>query len=90
MLNFTAEQITACKAYMRAEEETDAAILPLMEAAAEYIGLSSSENLSAMETLALHSLTLYYYDHRDAVGGEADMPAGLRPILVKIKAGRMG
>lgn len=86
---YTAEQIMACKAYMRAEEEQDAVVEPLMEAAAEYIGISGVETLSPLQALALHSLTLYYYDHRDAVGNEADMPKGLGPILTKLKVGQL-
>lgn len=35
--------------------------------------------------LAVDSLTLYYYDHRDAIGNEAAFPVGLRPIINQLK-----
>lgn len=39
----------------------------------------------ALYTLAWHSLTLHYYDHRDAVGEEQSFPTGLRPIINQLK-----
>ena len=75
----------ACKRYMHAEDVRDYEITPFMEAAAEYLGYSSADNLTSLQKLALFSLTLSYYDHRDAVNGEADMPIGLRPIINKLK-----
>ncbi len=82
---FTEAQIAACKVYMKAEDEENSVIEGFMDAAAEYLGLEPSEDLSPMEKLAIHSLTLNYYDHRDAVGTEADMPRGLGPIINQIK-----
>ena len=82
---FSAAQIAACKEYMKAEEEKDSVIEGFMDAAAEYMGLEASEDLTAQEKLAIHSLALFYYDHRDAVGAEADMPKGLGPIINQIK-----
>lgn len=82
---FTEAQIEACKVYMKAEDEENSVIEGFMEAAAEYLGLEPSEDLSAQEKLAVHSLALFYYDHRDAVGAEADMPKGLGPIINQIK-----
>ena len=70
---------------MKAEDEENSVIEGFMEAAAEYLGLEPSEDLSPMEKLAIQSLTLYHYDHRDAVGTEEDMPKGLGPIINKIK-----
>ena len=35
--------------------------------------------------MAVHSLTLHWYDHRDAVGGEAPLPIGLRPVINQLK-----
>lgn len=37
--------------------------------------------------LAVNSLALYYYDHRDDVGTEAPLPVGLRPIVNQLKFG---
>ena len=39
----------------------------------------------AQYKLAMHSLTLHYYDHRDSTGTEAPIPLGLRPILNQLK-----
>lgn len=86
---FTAAQIAACKEYMHAEDEKNTIIAGFMEAAAEYLGLKASDSLSPLETMALHSLTLNYYDHRDTVGNEADMPKGLGPIITQLKIKRL-
>ena len=40
---------------------------------------------AALYKLAWHSLTLHYYDHRDAVGEEQSFPTGLRPIINQLK-----
>ena len=40
---------------------------------------------AALYKLAFHSLTLHYYDHRDAVGEEASFPTGLRPVINQLK-----
>jgi len=39
----------------------------------------------AQYKLAMHSLTLHYYDHRDSTGTEAPIPLGLRPIINQLK-----
>lgn len=68
--------------------DDDETIGALMDAAAEYLsnaGIPAPESSSALYTLALHSLTLHYYDHRDAVGTEAPIPTGLRPIINQLK-----
>ena len=84
-MDFPDNVTQACRKYMHAEDVQDYDITPFMEAAAEYLGFSSADNLTALQQLALNSLTLYYYDHRDAVDDEADMPIGLRPIINKLK-----
>lgn len=84
--------LDACKQYMHVEQDCgaaeDALILDLMGAAREYLdgaGIPEPEEPGRLYTLALHSLTLHYYDHRDAVGGEAPLPTGLRPIINQLK-----
>lgn len=82
-------QRDACKAYMRVDDDTDDAVIEsLMEAAAEYLGLDLSGSLDARQNLALWSLTLHYYDHRDSVGTETPFPIGLRPVINQLKADR--
>ena len=87
-----AAALAACKVYMRVDGmEDDALILALMGAAREYLantGIKEPEEPSTQGLLyrtALYSLTLHYYDHRDAVGDEASFPTGLRPIINQLK-----
>ena len=81
--------LDACKLYMRVDgDEDDELIGSLMTAAKAYLanaGIDEPEEDSPLYTLAVHSLTLHYYDHRDAVGDEASFPTGLRPILNQLK-----
>jgi len=82
-------ELEACKAYMRVDgTDDDALIGVLMGAAKDYLagaGIDEPETDSPLYTLAVQSLTLHYYDHRDAVGGEAALPTGLRPIINQLK-----
>ena len=84
-----ARALCACKSYMRVDgDEDDETIKCLMAAAKEYLknaGIPEPEAPSPLYSLALNSLTLHYYDHRDAVGTEAPLPTGLRPILNQLK-----
>ena len=84
-----ARALCACKSYMRVDgDEDDETIKALMAAAGEYLrnaGIPEPETPSPLYSLALNSLTLHYYDHRDAVGTEAPLPTGLRPILNQLK-----
>lgn len=81
--------LEACKSYMRVDGDDDNALITsFMAAAKEYLanaGIIEPETPSPLYTLAVHSLTLHYYDHRDAVGGEAPLPLGLRPIINQLK-----
>lgn len=79
---------------MRAEEIAEAdesektLIVELATAAKLYLagaGVERTESNKALYDLAMHSLTLHYYDHRDAVGNEASFPIGLRPVLTQLK-----
>ena len=85
--DYTALQ--ACKDYMRVDGcEDDDTIFALMDAAAAYLnnaGIPKPVSDSPLYNLALQSLTLHFYDHRDAVGTEAPLPTGLRPILNQLK-----
>ncbi len=85
-----AAALEACKTYMHVDgdEEDDLIRDELMPAAKAYLagaGIPEPEEDSRLYTLAVHSLTLHYFDHRDAVGGEAPLPTGLRPILNQLK-----
>lgn len=90
----TDDELTAAVRYMRADEiceESEAErelIRELMIAAKIYLanaGVERPGSGAQLYDLALHSLTLYYYDHRDAVGTEAEIPRGLRPIITQLK-----
>lgn len=84
-----ANKLAACKSYMRVEgSDEDAVIEALYEAAQLYLenaGVREPETYSALYSLAVWSLTLHYYDHRDAVGSEAGIPTQLRPIIDQLK-----
>lgn len=86
-------KVKACLHYMQADELAEdkdevALVTELMQAAEIYLGnagISRPAEHQALYNLALHSLTLHYYDHRDAVGSEAPLPTGLRPIINQLK-----
>ena len=83
------EQLKAVKAYMkedRDDPENDALIWALYQAAKLYLGARHPTEPTPPDDLAVWTLTLHYFDHRDAVGNEADFPAGLRPIINRLKA----
>lgn len=84
-----AADLEACKNFMRVDgDDDDALITGLMKAAKEYLdgaGIPEPAEATPLYTLAVHSLTLHYYDHRDAVGEEAAFPTGLRPVINQLK-----
>ena len=84
-----AAAIQACLDYMRVDEDVDGRIehefMPAARAYLEGAGISEPTGGSYLYTLAVHALTLHYYDHRDAVGEEAPFPTGLRPIINQLK-----
>lgn len=85
-----AAALEACKTYMRVDgSDDDALITQLMGAAKEYLRTAGIEESVSEDnnlyTTAVHSLTLHYYDHRDAVGEEQSFPTGLRPIINQLK-----
>ena len=85
-----AAALEACKQYMRVDgDDDDALITRLMNAAKAYLrnaGIEEPDSEdSSLYTTAVHSLTLHYYDHRDAVGEEQSFPTGLRPIINQLK-----
>ena len=60
----------------------------LMAAAEEYLtdaGIVRCEFNAARYDLCLSSLVLHWYDHRDSVGDEAELPRGLRPVINQLK-----
>ena len=84
-----AADLEACKNFMRVDgDDDDALITGLMQAAKEYLdgaGIPEPAEATPLYTMAVHSLTLHYYDHRDAVGEEAAFPTGLRPVINQLK-----
>lgn len=82
------EELKAVKAYMKAPDDDDDIIKVLYAAARIYLkkgGAVKPDEDPELYTLALWSLTLHYYDHRDAVGDEAAIPPGLRLIINQLK-----
>lgn len=83
------DELAAVKRYMRIDgTEDDAVIEALYNAAVLYLkhsGIGDPTSDPALYNLAVWSLTLHYYDHRDAVGNEASFPIGLRPIINQLK-----
>jgi len=84
-----AAALRACLDYMRVDEDDDGRIqhefMPAAKAYLEGAGIPEPSQASPLYTLAVHALTLHYYDHRDAVGEEAPFPTGLRPIINQLK-----
>lgn len=85
----TEDKLAAVKRYMRVDgNEDDAVIAALQDAAILYLqnaGIEKPAEESPLYNLAVWSLTLHYYDHRDSVGNEASFPIGLRPIINQLK-----
>lgn len=85
----TNTELNALKAYMRIDGTDDDEVVALCrEAAVAYLANAGVEvNMkNALCKMAVWSLALHYYDHRDAVGTEAPLPTGLRPIINQLKA----
>ena len=84
-----AAQLAAVKAYMRVDGDADDAVIKaLYKAAVRYLknaGIEEPSGDPSLYNLAVWSLTLHYYDHRDAVGNEASLPIGLRPSINQLK-----
>ena len=89
-----AAALRACLDYMRVDEDEDGRIehefIPAAKAYLAGAGILEPETADPLYTLAVHALTLHYYDHRDAVGEEAPFPTGLRPILNQLKHSSAG
>lgn len=85
----TENKLAAVKRYMRVDgDDDDAVIEALQDAAILYLqnaGIEKPAGDSSLYNLAVWSLTLHYYDHRDSVGNEASFPTGLRPIINQLK-----
>lgn len=84
-----AEALRACLDYMRVDADVDHRIerefIPAAKAYLKGSGIPEPSEDDPLYTLAVHALTLHYYDHRDAVGEEASFPTGLRPIINQLK-----
>lgn len=82
------EELKAVKAYMKAPDDDDDIIRACYAAARIYLkkaGVEKPDEDPELYNLAIWSLCLHYYDHRDAVGTEAALPIGLRPIINQLK-----
>ena len=83
------EKLAAVKAYMRIDGDADdVTSKALYKAAVLYLenaGIEEPSGDSSLYNLAVWSLTLHYYDHRDSVGNEAGIPTGLRPVINQLK-----
>ena len=88
-MTLTSEELAAVKAYMKIDGDADDAIIEaLYSAAVLYLKNAGIEPMledPSLYNLVVWSLTLHYYDHRDAVGNEASFPTGLRPIINQLK-----
>ena len=84
-----AAALAACKHFMRVDgTDDDELITALMAAAKAYLdkgGVPEPAEEDPEYTLAVQSLTLHWYDHRDAVGDEKAIPAGLQLIINQMK-----
>lgn len=84
-----ADLLNPCKAYMHVDgDEDDELISSFYAAAQEFLGSKGiylTADNSSRYTLAVHSLTNFYYDHRDAVSNEASLPIGIQPIIRQLK-----
>ena len=82
-------QLAAVKAYMRIDGDADDAVIKAMYKAAvlylKNIGIEEPSEDPSLYNMAVWSLTLHYYDHRDSVGNEAGIPTGLQPIISQLK-----
>ncbi len=94
------KRIQAARLYMRHDNDRE---LPVVEgcfdAACAYLkkaGIADPRDVpmpngtepdTSQYDLAVNSLTLYYFDHRDDVGAEAPFPVGLRAIINQLKFG---
>lgn len=90
MATITDEELKAVKQFMKLDgvDDDDDVVKALYAAAKIYLkngGVTLPDEDSELYNLALWSLTLHYYDHRDAVGNEAAIPIGLRPIINQLK-----
>lgn len=89
-------ELRSVKRYMHLDLDDDTdddllteTIIPAAKAYLEAAGIVPNSGNAARYTLAFHSLALYYYDNRDAAGGEAPLPVGLRPIINQLKLGAL-
>ena len=88
----SAEKLAQLMGYMKldpADVQEQATVLRCHAAAYAFLmaGRSVPEEYAALADLALDSLTLHYYDHRDDTDpNAAPLPVGLLPIVSQLKA----
>ena len=88
MANITAEQLAECKLFMKVDTTADDTVIKgLLSASVEYMRSAGiAESWSDLYKLAVHALTLHWYDHRDDIQTDKVMPPGLRPVINQLKA----
>ena len=65
-MTITQADLTACKEYMRVDEDVDdSVVLSLVEYAMDYLAFDNFSTLSPTQKLAVKGLALHAYDHRD-------------------------
>lgn len=90
MTAISSERLAALKNYMRIDGDADDALIAeLYSAAVEYLtaaGVYRTADNAARYDLAVNSLTLYDYDHRnDTNAASAPMPQGARRLVNQLK-----
>lgn len=90
MATISPERLAALKNYMRVDGDADDALIAeLYSASIEYLtaaGVYRTADNSARYDLAVNSLTLYDYDHRnDTNAASAPMPQGARRLVNQLK-----
>ena len=65
-----------------AERET---VKELYLASVLYIGVEKPSENPYLWRLAVHGLTLHYYDHRDSIGDPEAIPKGTRTVINRLK-----
>lgn len=90
MTDISSDRLVALKAYMRVDGDADDALIgSLYTAAVEYLtatGVYRTADNAARYDLAVNSLTLYDYDHRNDINAaSAPMPQGARRLINQLK-----
>ena len=81
-------QLAAAKLYMHVDgTEDDALIVSLLDAAEDFVSTAGAVRAGAVDArydLAVQSLTLHWYDHRDALADQS-VPSGFDRLLGQLR-----